>query len=72
MLLTHLGEMVHGVYEGEPGLVVRVQEAVVVLVKRRSVETPAILSQDVVVLHFVKGKVFSMLPAKLTKISIAM
>ena len=50
MLLRHLSQMVHSVHEGETRLVVRVKEAIVVLVERGSLEAAAILSEAQVVL----------------------
>ena len=70
MLLADLSEMIHSVDEGKPGLVVRMQEAIMILMKRRPVEAPPVRSQYEVVLHLIKREVFAMLASQVHQVPV--
>ena len=62
--------MIHSVDEGKPGLVVRVQEAIMILMKRRPVKAPPIRSQYEVVLHLIEREVFAMLASQVHQVPV--
>lgn len=70
MFLAHLSQMIEGIDESQTGLVVRVQEAIMVLVKRRPVEASSISREYEIILHLVEGEVLAMLPPLIHQVSI--